>query len=285
MTNAAAVAPFIAPRDLHFDLSAAKGTAWFGGDPVGTAVFNALSLTFPDGERLFMDAVRHYRCDLTGKLADDVKGFIAQEAIHAREHLALNQLIDPKRYPVDDILIMLRKRIAFGRSRGPMAMLMATIALEHFTAMLAEVHARHQDLFDQVDPAIERLWRWHALEELEHKAVAYDVFLHAARRWLPWQRYLRRCIAMAIIAHRFNHSISMFAAMLLEADGYDPREARRAVKRFLWGTPGIFGRGRRSFLDWFRPGFHPWDRDDRAILEAWGKDFAVQHGKPAAVAL
>jgi predicted metal-dependent hydrolase len=106
-------------RDIRFDLSSAKTGHWLGGDPVGTAVFNALSLTFPDGERMFMDAVKNYRKDLTGKLAEDVRGFIAQEAIHSREHLHLNMLIDRERYPVAEIEAAVKERTAMARDRGP----------------------------------------------------------------------------------------------------------------------------------------------------------------------
>jgi predicted metal-dependent hydrolase len=171
----------IAPRDIRFDVAAASDAHWMGGDPVATAVFNALSLTFPEGERMFMDAVRNFRDKVSGKLADDVKGFIAQESIHSREHHALNRAIDPERYPVAEIEAEIRERVSITRSRGPYAMLLATIALEHFTAMMAEMHARHQDLFDKAAPDIERMWRWHAMEELEHKAVAFDVFREVTR--------------------------------------------------------------------------------------------------------
>src|SRR5215468_4145179 len=123
----------IPPRDLHFDASAARTGHWLSGDPVGTAVFNALSLTFPEGERVFIDAVKHYRGEVSGKLAEDLKGFIAQEFIHSREHHALNQLIDRTKYPVAEIEKEFGERIAFARSRGPMQMLVSTIALEHFT--------------------------------------------------------------------------------------------------------------------------------------------------------
>src|SRR5690242_4259255 len=101
----------VAPRDVRFDFAAAAQGHWMGGDPVGTAVFNVLSLTFPDGERAFIDAVRHYRSQVSGKLVEDVRGFIAQESIHAREHHALNQLIDRDRYPVEEVGAEIRERI------------------------------------------------------------------------------------------------------------------------------------------------------------------------------
>jgi len=263
----------IAPRDIRFDVESAKQGHWLGGDPVGTAVFNALSLTFPDGERLFMDAVRHYRGQVSGKLAEDVRGFIAQEAIHSREHHHLNQLIDREKYPVAEIEAEIQERIAFSRSRGPMRMLIATIALEHFTAMMAEMHALHQDLFDKVEPGIERMWRWHAMEETEHKAVAYDVFMVAARDWTPWQRYLRRTISMAIITYFFTNNIARYAARLLEADGYAPDAALKAVKEFVWKKPGIFSRGWKTYFAWYRPGFHPWDQDTRELVAGWKAEF------------
>jgi predicted metal-dependent hydrolase len=271
----------VAPRDIRFDVDRARQGHWLGGDPVGTAVFNALSLTFPDGERLFMDAVRHFRPRLEGKLAEDVKGFIAQEAIHAREHHTLNQLIDRDRYPVAAIEAEILERIAFARERGPYGMLIATIALEHFTAMMAEMHARHQDLFEQVDPGIERLWRWHAMEELEHKAVAFDVFMAVARDWGPLRRYLRRTISMAIISVQFTRHITRYAARLLEADGYAPEAALRAVGRFVWDKPGIFKRGWRTYLAWYRPGFHPWDQDNRALVANWKAEFDAAAAAPA----
>lgn len=263
----------VTPRDIRFDLADAQKGHWLCGDPVGTAVFNALSLTFPDGERLFMDAVRNYRHLLTGKLLDDARNFITQEAIHSREHHQLNSLIDRDRYPVAEIEETVRGRVKMARERGQMAMLLSTIALEHFTAMMAETHARHQDLFDKAHPEVEKLWRWHAMEETEHKAVAYDVFMVATKDWPPMRRYLRRCIAMFFVTLMFTRNISRYAARLLEADGYSPKAALKAVKKFVWGKPGLFRRGWKTYFAWYRPGFHPWDQDDRAAFAGWKAEF------------
>lgn len=263
----------VAPRDIRFDLDSARQGHWLGGDPVGTAVFNALSLTFPDGERMFMDAVKAYRDRLTGKLAEDARGFMVQEAIHSREHHQLNSLIDRDRYPVAEIEETIRGRVKMARDRGPMAMLISTIALEHFTAMMAEMHARHRDLFATTDPEIEKLWRWHAMEETEHKAVAYDVFLEVTKDWSPLKRYMIRCRAMALVTYMFTRNITRYAARLLETDGYTPEAALKAVKRYVWREPGIFSRGAKTYFAWYRPGFHPWDQDDRAQFADWKAEF------------
>jgi len=263
----------ILPRDLHFDVATAKSAHWLDGDPVATAVMNSLSLTFPDGERLFMDAVRNYKDQLSGKLAKEAKDFIAQEAIHSREHVMLNKMIDRDKYPVEAIEAEIRERIAFARGRGPVGMLMSTICLEHFTAMLADMFAQHDDLFKKTDPALRDLWRWHAMEETEHKAVAYDVFLIATKDWPAWRRYVRRCVAMLLISYFFPRNITRFAASMLEADGYTPEAATKAVKRFLWKDPAFFGRGWKIWIQWFKPGFHPWDHDNRALMADWQAEF------------
>ena len=259
----------IEPRDIHFDLGHVTQRHWLGGDAVGTAVMNALSLTFPDGEKLFMDAVRHFRGRVSGKLADEVRQFLAQEAMHSREHHALNGLLDRDHYPVDEILQHVRERIRFTRSRGPYAMLLSTIALEHFTAILADRHLAQPDLLSAADPTIKRLWQWHAIEETEHKAVAFDVFLEVTKHWSPTKRYLLRTWSMAYITWQFSRNIAHHATRLLIADGYSERQARRAVRRFLWGKPGLFRRVWLTYFSWYRPGFHPWDHNNSQQLQLW----------------
>jgi len=256
----------VIPRDLHFDTSAVGKGAWLGGDVVGTAVFNALSLTFPDGERLFMDAVRHYRPELSGKLLDEAKAFITQEAIHSREHVAMNGGLDRDRYPVAAIEAQVRERTAMVRGRGPMAMLGATIALEHFTSMMADSFMREDDLFENTDPEMKRLWQWHALEETEHKAVAFDVFQEVTKDWTPARRYKLRVRVMILISIMFTRNITRYATSLLVADGMKPGVARAKVLWFLFGTPGLFRRCANEYWAWYRPSFHPWDHDNRERL-------------------
>ncbi|WP_419255631.1 metal-dependent hydrolase [Caulobacter sp. ErkDOM-YI] len=256
----------VTPRDLHFDTQAVGKGAWLGGDVVGTAVFNALSLTFPDGERLFMDAVRHYRPKLSGKLLDDAKAFITQEAIHSREHVAMNGGLDRNRYPVAAIEAQVKERTAMVRGRGPMAMLGATIALEHFTSMMADSFMREDDLFKNTDPEMKRLWQWHALEETEHKAVAFDVFQEVTKGWKPLDRYRLRVRVMVLISIMFTRNITIYASDLLVADGMKRGVARAKVLWFLFGTPGLFRRCANEYWAWYRPSFHPWDHDNRARL-------------------
>jgi predicted metal-dependent hydrolase len=273
MTSRAAVS--VTPRDIRFANDGARSRAWLGGDRVATAVFDALSLTFPDGERLFMDAVRAHRQLLEGRLLEDARAFIAQEAIHSREHVGLNGVLDRGHYPLDAIEAEIRRRTQRIRERGPIAMLSVTIALEHFTAMLADRFLSDDTVLRGAPPDVARLWRWHAMEETEHKGVAFDVYLEATRDWAPRKRQKVRKRAMRIVTVLFVRNITHYAAMLLEADGMNPWVAHARVLWCLFGRPGLFRKSWRGYLDWYRDDFHPWDHDNRALLDTWRREFAI----------
>ncbi len=264
----------ITPRDIRFDTTASHGRPWMGGDPVATAVFNALSMTFPDGERLFMDAVRNYRDQLSGKLLAEARAFIAQEAIHSREHVGLNAGLDRGHYPIDAIETEMRSRLEFLRGRGPMAMLGVTIALEHFTAMMADMFLDAPDFWAGVPEDLVRLWQWHAMEESEHKAVAFDVWREATRDWSPVKRYRMRVRIMVISTIFFTSNICRYSAKLLMADGMGSWKAHLSVLNYLFGKPGLFRKSWTAYWDWFRPNFHPWDHDNSDKLNRWRATFA-----------
>ena len=263
----------VTPRDLHFANDGGKSNAWLGGDRVGTAVFNALSLTFPDGERLFMDAVRHYRPQLSGRLLAEARAFIAQEAIHSREHVSLNGLLGRDHYPVAAIESEIRSRTDMMRERGPMAMLSVTIALEHFTAMMADWFLTDQSLLNGAPADLARLWQWYAMEETEHKAVAFDVFQEVTKDWSPRQRQQVRNRTMRIVTVLFTRNIAHYAAMLLQADGMKPIEAHARTLWYLFGKPGLFRKSWKTYVDWYKVDFHPWNHDNRDLLETWRKVF------------
>jgi predicted metal-dependent hydrolase len=81
----------IRPRDRRFGRGAATARWWLGGDPIGTALYNALSATFPKGEAFFVESVRAFRDGADAKLAADIKAFTTQEVMHSREHVAFNK--------------------------------------------------------------------------------------------------------------------------------------------------------------------------------------------------
>jgi predicted metal-dependent hydrolase len=176
----AATYPDIPRRKIDFDFDPDKVPLdFYGGDPIQSLFMASLSLVFPEGERFFVDSVMHYRDRLDDpELAAAVKGFAAQEGNHARAHAAFNAMVRAQGLEVAvDLERKVKHLLRFRKKTAPAAARLAvTCALEHFTAILAEQLLTDEDHRERLHPSVRDLWVWHALEESEHKAVAFDVF-------------------------------------------------------------------------------------------------------------
>jgi len=162
----------ITPRDRKFARDPKPGRWWNGGDPVATALYNALSATFPEGEAFFVESVRRYRDGAPTRLGQEIKAFTTQEAIHSREHAAFNKAAIEAGYDLKMLEDRVHWRLGLVKERPPIASLAATMALEHFTAILAHELLRDPAHLGKAEPDSAALWKWHAAEEIEHKGVA-----------------------------------------------------------------------------------------------------------------
>lgn len=256
----------ITPRELRLDRHASTPRWWHGGDPVATAFFNSLSASFPQGETFFIDAVRRYRDRTDGHLREQIRAFIEQEAAHTREHVVFNKLIKNAGYDTAKMDADTRRRLDLARSRHPVAQLAITVALEHFTAIMANCLLTDRNPLPGAPPEILRLWQWHAIEEVEHKAVAYDTFLAVTRELSPLKRWTLRCRVMLLISVQFWHSNFQRMADFFRQDGINTPRTWWRVFVYLWLKPGMMRSMFRPYLSFFRPGFHPWDHDDGALV-------------------
>ncbi|ABS63545.1 metal-dependent hydrolase-like protein [Parvibaculum lavamentivorans DS-1] len=258
-------------RNRHF--AAGNERHWYNGDPVITAYFNALSAMFPDGERFFCDTVRKQKHKIGDpKLQDEIREFLGQEAIHSREHQLYNDRIAELGYPMRKIEARSARMLALAKKvLPPRAQLGQTVALEHFTAILADQLLTDREIFrDQATPEEYELWMWHAVEETEHKAVAFDVLKAVSSK--P-AFYLNRVRALLMTTLFFNANLFMHIRDLLKTDGlhWSPRAWGRLFA-YLWVRPGSLRKAIPAYLDWFRPGFHPWDHDNRDLVAAWKQE-------------
>ena len=253
-------------RPLALDRDIAAPRWWYRNDPVGTAVMNALSLTFPEGERFFIQSVKRFATDLPPELARDVRAFIAQEGAHTREHMAFNDLVARSGYDILPIETLVQQRLGKARERPELLQLAATVALEHFTACFAHLALSDRRLLQDVPPQLAKLWEWHAVEEIEHKSVAYDVFMHATRDLSPWKRWAIRRWAMGLTTLLFLTVVRRASLMLLKQDGITGFKAHAKLFGWLWGTPGLYRRILSDYFAFYRPGFHPWQVDDRHLI-------------------
>ena len=173
----------ITPRDRRFGRDEQSPRWWHGGNPYASALYNALSATFPLGEAFFVESVRKFRDSAPEPLASEIRAFTTQEVIHSREHLAFNRRAADAGYDLRPLETQVANRLALTRDRPEIVSLAATMALE---------------LLRQDDITGVRAW---------------------AR--LLW---------------------------------------------FMWIRPGMMRKVFAAWAAFFRPGFHPWTIDDRALI-------------------
>lgn len=256
----------ITPRDRRFGRGRTAARHWLNGDPIATAFFNALSITFPRGEAYFIDSVRAFRDGVPDKLAGEIAAFIKQEVVHSREHLAFNRQVTDHGYDVSRLDADVTMVLDLARQRPPIASLAATMALEHFTAILAHELLSDPRHLEGADPEIAALWRWHAIEEIEHKGVAHDTWVHATRDWSRFKRWWVKSAMMLVVTKHFLHHRARGMMDLLRQDGITGRRAWGGLLRYALVRPGILRRVARPWVGYFLPGFHPWQVDDRALI-------------------
>ena len=259
----------ITPRDRRFNRDALPERLWHGGLVEATAIYNALSTTFPAGEAFFVESVREFRDGAPPALADDIKAFTTQEAIHSREHDAFNRRAVEAGYDLTRLEAQVQKRLAITRGKPRVVSLAATMALEHFTAILAHQLLANPRHLDGADPEVADLWRWHAVEEIEHKGVAYDTWLHATRDWSRWKRWKVKAKVMLYVTRNFLVDRTAGALDLMRQDGVSGPKAWARLQWYLWARPGMFRKIAGAWFKFFLPGFHPWNEDDRHLLAAY----------------
>ncbi len=237
---------------------------WFGGEAFATHFFDALSSTFPFGEAFFVRSVGYYRSRIEDpELLEQIRGFAGQEGQHSRLHDEHLDLLLTLGYP----FLARRNRfldwvMRFHNRHTPKLSLAITAALEHLTAILAR-----QLLFDSarrtsaMHPDMAPLWRWHALEESEHKEVAYDVLAQVA------PSHSLRVVAMLIDTFFLGFETLLRMSYMLWKDGllFD-RQTWLQGRHFLWGEVGLLRGTGAAYRAWYRSDFHPDEIDDSELI-------------------
>jgi len=263
----------ITVRDERFNRTSSP-RRWWAGEPFGTAWHNALSATFPRGEAFFIEAVKAHREGADPKLEAEIRAFVKQEINHTREHIAFNRLAEDAGYDIKAIDSRVAELLALTKDRPAIANLAVTMALEHYTAMMAAEFLANPKHFANADKEVRDMWRWHSAEEIEHKGVAFDTWNHATRDWTGWRRWKVRSLVMLTVTARFFKNRWIDSLNLLEQDGITGWKAKWGLFKYLTVTPGIVRRIFPAWLAYFKPGFHPWDHDDRELIKLYEGDFA-----------
>ncbi len=257
--------PPLVVRRLLVDLRVPLARHWLGGDAFRTALFNALSMSFPVGEQFFIDSVRagvaRLPADQQARFQDEVRGFIGQEATHRHVHDRFNAHLQ-KRGLVDHWSPRITRRLTRLKTYDVRAWLAVTAATEHFTAILAEHLLRHPDQLAGAEPRLQTMWLWHASEEAEHRSTAFDLYraLGGNERW--------RLRLFYVVTFHFCTDLLRQTLHNLWRDGtwWQPRTWAQGW-RYLFGRQGLVPALWAPWHDYRRADFHPAQRDNAEAVQ------------------
>ncbi|MDY7224923.1 metal-dependent hydrolase [Hyalangium rubrum] len=254
----------VRPRRTAFSFPHSIPRHWLAGNPVRTHFFNAINLFVVSFED-FMGRVMRSRLS---HLKDpdferQIRGFMGQEATHSFVHAKYLQNLREQGYQIDRYLNVCEHIFShwFERRLG-MLLCVATIAgFEHLTALLAEIILSGK-MMRGAEPSMAEAWEWHAAEEIEHKSLAFDLLM-ATRR-----SYLLRMVGALLGALVVAGFIGVGLVMLLRQEGLLWRKQTwKDLKELLFGPNRMAVRAVAIFVEYFRPGFHPSQRDTYALAE------------------
>ncbi|MDX1552087.1 MAG: metal-dependent hydrolase [Marinobacter sp.] len=252
----------IKPQRMGFEFGEKVPRYWLDNNYTLSHTMNALSVLFPQGEQFFVDSVRYFQDQINDpKLKKEVRGFIGQEAMHSLEHKSMNQHVRDQGMPVEELEEHLEVVLGIARKLPKRHQLAITCALEHMTAMMADMLLARDDVRDDMHETMRPLWVWHAIEETEHKAVTYDVFNQVGGTYAERTFYLAfSTAALGVMASYFTTRM-----MLNDRKNFSLKDTARGLWR-MWGKNGTFSSLAPTWLEYFKPGFHPWDHDNSELI-------------------
>lgn len=261
----------ITVRRLNFNPKSIR-RHFFANSPVMSHLLTALSSTFPIGEQFFVHSVRNVR----DKVQDDIlqaqiAAFIGQEAMHSKAHTEFNDAWRRDDYQLDSFQAWLARRDEFIRTVHPKFQLAITCAFEHFTALLGGYILRHPEVLATLDEDATKLWVWHAIEEIEHRAVAYDVYQHVFND-TQVRRNVMRSVTTGFASLTFYSASRLFM-----------QDWRKSLPKISANLFGIYLISKMliellpEYLSYYREDFHPGKKDYSKLLNYWKTKLAEEY--------
>lgn len=261
----------ITVRKPHFNAKLIR-RHFFANSPVISHVLTALSSTFPIGEQFFVHSVRNVRDKVTDEtLQAQIAAFIGQEAMHSKAHAEFNDAWRRDDYQLDNFQAWLARRDQFIRGVHPKLQLAITCAFEHFTALLGGYILRHPELLQTLDDDAVKLWVWHAIEEVEHRAVAFDVY-QAVYKDDTVRRAVMRSVSTGFASLTFYSASRLFI-----------QDRRKSLPKVSGNLYGIYLITKMlielipEYLSYYKADFHPSEIDYTDILALWKHKLAVEY--------
>ncbi|MDV4312389.1 metal-dependent hydrolase [Acinetobacter indicus] len=261
----------ITVRRLKFNPHAIR-RHYFANSPVMSHLLTALSSTFPIGEQFFVHSVRNVRDQVQDpQLQAQIAAFIGQEAMHSKAHSEFNNAWRRDDYQLDRFQAWLARKDHHVKSLPPKVQLAITCAFEHFTALLGGYILRHPEVLSTLDDDAAKLWIWHAIEEIEHRAVAFEVYQHVYA-----DHRLRRMIMRSVTAGFASLTFYSASQLFLQ----DKKNSMPKIGGNLFGLyllAKMLLQLLPEYLSYYRKDFHPAKINYSRSLTYWKQRMATQY--------
>ncbi|MEL6862190.1 MAG: metal-dependent hydrolase, partial [Pseudomonadota bacterium] len=183
----------VRPLDFQAEKLGTDAVMWSQSCPEFAIFLNAFSVHVPYFERYLIRSMsvakKHVKDE---KLLKDMSAIIGQEAHHAKNFIEFNRKMAAK-YPKIDALEMHAKDDFVRRAKTDDLQTLAgfTAGYETFTFLAGMIIlANYEKWMGDSDPTMKAMWVWHQVEEVEHGAVAFDVYkdLFGEKEW--YRKYM-----------------------------------------------------------------------------------------------
>ncbi len=281
------------PSNLHivvrrvvyeYQSSLKSNRYWFNNDPIGTHFMNALQSTFPEGELFFVQAavdsarILRQQGSIDSQMEQDLKSFQQQEALHSQQHRLWTEALIEMGYEKlgTDNKGMHRMDLWFRKHIPAIWRIAVTAAAEHYTASIAYLFTDvSPDFLGKSAAPFNNLLLYHAMEEIEHKSVCFDLSQRLSRS------YFMRVFGFVFISLDLAVSIYTRMKYLLKKDGLWGWKNTLRAWGFILGRKGLIKGLFPKLIQYLRPSFHPWMTDERKGIEhIFGSIMKKNHIEP-----
>ena len=256
-------------RDPSFELKKHLSSNWANDDAFLTAFFNALSFSFPKGEKFFMNSIRAFKNDVNKEMSEEIRMFCIQEATHTREHIKYNKLLcELKGYDLEELESIYVKALekSYTDKVDDKIRLAITTAMEHITATMGTSILMGK-LLTSDNPVVD-MWKWHSLEEVEHKSVSHDVYKAVNGS----NKVLR--VVMKLALFDMGHNIMRVAIKMLKHDKqFWKLSTFKSMFKFFFSKQGALRINYADYKSFFDKGFNPETQGSDLDLTPWKEKF------------
>jgi len=264
--------PPIEVRKISLPFSDIDNKYFYNNNAIISTLLAYMSASFPGGEKGFIDSVRYYESAIDDPdLKNRVKSFIGQEGHHSHQHRRVNKALANIGLAADKVEESHAKRVTKDRQQwNPKNFLAYTVGMEHFTAIIAEYALKNPEVFEPLSPSVRNLLLWHAVEEIEHKSVAFEVY----ETCVGGKTRLNVMMAYGTILNLVRIGAGQFE-ILKETKEIPKFSDIGETMTLLFGKKGLITGITKPYLDFFKAGFHPWENGLIDSYDDWKQKLDV----------